>query len=92
MTKSIGDRLTIDYTSVCVSLVDESRIYFIEGKAPEGMEVGDVAHYFNAESGNTMIVVSWTGDEVEYFRGINLKRDAVTQAFGIKEYSARNGA
>ena len=89
-TKNIGDRLTIDYTSVTVSLVDESRIYFIEGKAPEGMEVGDVAHYFNAESGNTMIVVSWTGDEVEYFRGINLKRDAVTQAFGIKEYSAAN--
>ena len=89
-TKNIGDRLTIDYTSVTVSLVDESRIYFIEGKAPEGMEVGDVAHYFNAESGNTMIVVSWTGDEVEYFRGINLKRDAVTHAFGIKEYSAAN--
>ena len=90
LTKSIGDRLTIDYTSVTVSLVDESRIYFIEGKAPEGMEVGDVAHYFNAESGNTMIVVSWTDDEVEYFRGINLKRDAVTHAFGIKEYSAAN--
>ena len=89
-TKSVGDRLTIDYTSVCVSLVDESRIYFIEGEAPEGMEVGDVANYFNAESGNTMIVVSWTGDEVEYFRGINLKRGAVTQAFGIKEYPATN--
>lgn len=89
-TKSVGDRLTIDYTSVCVSLVDESRIYFIEGEAPEGMEVGDVANYFNAESGNTMIVVSWTGDEVEYYRGINLKRGAVAQAFGIKEPSAVN--
>lgn len=89
-TKSVGDRLTIDYTSVSVSLVDESQIYFIEGKAPEGMEVGDVANYFNAESGNTMVVVSWTGDEVEYFRGINLKRGAVTQAFSIKEYTAAN--
>lgn len=88
--KTVGDRMVIDSTNVCVSLVDESRIYFIEGEAPAGMDVGDVANYFNAESGNTMIVVSWTGDEVEYFRGITLKRGAVAQAFGVREYATGN--
>ncbi|MEI9864534.1 MAG: hypothetical protein WDN00_08275 [Limisphaerales bacterium] len=33
----------------------------IEGRAPDGVEVGDVANYFNAEAGDMMQVVSWTG-------------------------------
>ncbi len=87
-TKRVGDRLNIDGTSVRVSLVDESRVYHIEGQAGEGVETGDIAHYFNAEAANTMIVVSWTGDDVEYFRGVNLPRGTVARAFGIRESSS----
>lgn len=86
--KRVGDRLNIDGTSVRVSLVDESRVYHIEGQAGEGVETGDIAHYFNAEAVNTMIVVSWTGDDVEYFRGVNLPRGTVARAFGINESSS----
>lgn len=68
-TKRVGDTIYLDDDGLKVTCVDESRVYHIEGEAPEGVTVGDVAHYFNAERGQRMIVVSWTGDEVECFRG-----------------------
>jgi len=82
-TRKVGDELNLEGTQVRVTLVDESKVYQIEGEAPEGVEVGDVAHYFNAEAGNTMIVVSWTGDEVEFFRGVDLPHGVVARAFGL---------
>ena len=83
-TKRIGDRLNLDGTDVRVTLVDESRVYHLEGEAPEGVEVGDVAQYFNAEAGDKMQVVSWTGDEIEYYHGVDLARGTVAQAFGLR--------
>jgi len=83
-TKRAGDRLNLDGTEVRVTLVDESRVYHLEGEAPEGVEVGDVAQYFNAEAGDKMQVVSWTGDEVEYYHGLDLARGAVAKAFGLR--------
>ncbi len=82
-TKRIGDPLNLDGTDVRVTLLDRSRVYYIEGQAPEGEEVGDHAEYFNAESGNTMIVVSWTGDEVECYHGVTISASVVAQAFNI---------
>ena len=70
--KRVGDRINLEGTHVRISLVDESRVYHIEGDAPEGVELGDVAKYFNAQFGRDMIVVSWTDDEVEYYRGKDL--------------------
>ncbi len=89
-TKRVGDPLNLDGTDVRVTLVDSSRVRRIEGQAPEGVEVGDVANYFNAESGSVMQVVSWTGDEVEYFRGETLARGTVEKAFGISKPVASN--
>ena len=83
-TKRVGDPLNLDGTDVRVTLVDESRVFHIEGEAPEGVEVGDVARYFNAEAGDKMQVVSWTGDEIEYYHGIDLARGAVASAFGLR--------
>lgn len=82
-TKRVGDRLNLDDRDVRVTLVDETRVYHIEGEAPEEVELGDVAHYFNAESGSTMIVVSWTGDEVEYYRGVTFSAGRVATAFNL---------
>ena len=79
----VGDEVNFDGTPLRVTLVDESRVYHIEGEAPEGVEMGDVAHYFNAEAGNKMQVASWTGDEVEYYRGVDLPRGTVATAFGL---------
>jgi hypothetical protein len=87
-TRQVGDQLNLDGTNMRVTLVDESCVYHIEGEAPEGVEVGDVAHYFNAEAGNKMVVVSWTGDEVEYYHGQDLPRDAVASAFNLPRKSA----
>jgi hypothetical protein len=86
-TKRVGDPLNLNGTDVRVTLVDESRVYHIEGQAPEGVEMGDVARYFNAEAGDTMQVVSWTGDEVEYYRGMDLPRGAVASAFNLPNES-----
>ena len=83
-SKRVGDRINLEGTHVRISLVDESRVYHIEGDAPEGVELGDVAKYFNAQSGRDMIVVSWTGDEVEYYRGKDLDPELVAAAFDIR--------
>jgi len=82
-TKQVGDPLNLEGTDVRVTLVDESRVYHIEGIPPEGVELGDVARYFNAESGDTMIVVSWTGDEVECYLGEQLSEATVSSAFHL---------
>jgi len=81
--KQVGETLLLEGQRLRVTLVDESRVYHIEGEAPEGVEVGDVARYFNAEAGDKMIVVSWTGEEVEYYRGVTLPRGVVAAAFGL---------
>jgi hypothetical protein len=83
-TKRVGDALDLGGTKMFVRLVSTSRVYHIEGKAPEGEEVGKVAHYFNATAGNTMIVVSWTGEEVEFYKGLDLSQTTVSSAFNVR--------
>ena len=83
-TKRAGDPLNLEGTQVFVGLVAKSRVYAIEGQAPEGVELGDVAQYFNAVAGNTMIVVSWTGEEVEFYKGLDLSRITVSSAFNVR--------
>jgi hypothetical protein len=83
-SKRVGDPLNLDGTDARVTLVSESRIYHIEGQAPEGEDLGDVANYFNAQGGGTMFVVSWTGAEVEFYRGANLSNGDVKAAFNLK--------
>jgi hypothetical protein len=83
-TKREGDPLDLEGMHMFVRLVSQSRVYHIEGKAPEGEEVRDVAHYFNAVTGNNMIVVSWTGEEVEFYRGLDLSPTTVSSAFNVR--------
>ncbi len=82
-TKRVGDPLNLDGTDVRVTLLDNSRVYHIEGEAPEGIVVGAAAQYFNAESGNNMIVVSWTGEEVDCYHGVTIGSMLVAKAFNI---------
>lgn len=82
--KRVGDRINLEGTDTRITLVDESRVYHIEGEAPEGVELGDQANYFNARLGKDMIVVSWTGDEVEYYRGKDLPGGLVSKAFDLR--------
>jgi hypothetical protein len=87
-TKRIGDTLNLNGTEVTVTLVDSSMVYRIEGEPPEGLKVGDTANYFNATAGSTMQVVSWTGDEVEFYNGFTLSAIAVNQAFNLPQESS----
>jgi hypothetical protein len=82
-TKKLGDVVMFDDVRAKVTLVDQSRVHFIEGEAPEDVTVGDVALYFNADADNRMYVASWTGDEIEFYRGRKLRRDQVTTAFKL---------
>jgi hypothetical protein len=82
-TKRVGDPINLDGTQARITLRDCSRVYFIEGEAPEGVEVGDVAEYFNAESDGAMVVVSWTGEEVECFHGMTISSVVVARAFNL---------
>jgi hypothetical protein len=88
--KHVGDPLNLDGTDVRLTLLDRSRVYHIEGQAPEGEEIGDHAQYFNAEAGNTMIVVSWTGEEVECYHGVTISASTVAKAFNLSAASLSN--
>lgn len=83
-TKRVGDVVNIDGTDAKVTLVQESRIYSIEGQAPEGQHVGSRANYFNAEEGSKMVVVSWTGREMEYYHGVTISSGMVASAFNLR--------
>jgi hypothetical protein len=56
------------------------------------VEVGDVAQYFNAERGQWMLVVSWTGEELEVYRGMTLPPGSVEKAFGLPAQSPLSGS
>jgi len=90
-TKRVGDPINLTGDDVRITLRSASRVYRIEGEAPEGVEVGDVANYFNAEAGDLMQVVSWTGDEVEFYNGVNLARGVVNSAFNLPPEPAGYG-
>lgn len=89
-SKRVGDHLNLEGTDARITLVDESRVYYIEGEAPEGVELGDGANYFNARLGKDMVVVSWTGDEVEYYRGKDISSGLVATAFGLRPAEVSN--
>jgi hypothetical protein len=86
--KRVGDLVNLDGTPTRITLVDQSRVYHIEGSAPEGVEVGDVANYFNVDTGSRMLVASWTGDEIEFYEGLDAPADSVADAFKIPRDAA----
>jgi len=83
--RRVGDRLNLNGHDVRVTFRGSSCVYSVEGKGPEGEEVGTVAEYFNAEAGSIMQVVSWTGEEVEYYNGVSLTTGMVASAFGLPQ-------
>ncbi len=80
---SVGDIITLTGRSTEVSLVNQSRVELVEGQAPEGVQVGKVADYFNAEIGEQMLVVSWSGDEIEFYEGSVTSARRIEGAFGL---------
>lgn len=78
-----GDVVHLTGVPVPVTLTGESRVVEIEGTAPEGVEVGDIARYFNAEAPGQFLVGSWTGDEIEFYRGRTLGAAAIAAAFQL---------
>ncbi len=78
-----GDRVNLQGPFV-VTRKDVSRVYYTEGKTPEGVCPGARATYLNARDGNKLAVVSWTGDEVEFYRGRNVPARTVASALGLR--------
>jgi len=87
-SKRVGDRVSFGGATIPVTLVDRSRVYHLEGTAPEGVEVGDLADFFNADAGDHMIVASWTGDEIEFFEGRDVPAATVATAFRLPRDAA----
>ena len=82
-SKQARDTLNLGEGPAQVTLTGRSRVYYAEGDLPEGVEVGDEADYLNLELGDRMLVVSWTGEEVEYFTGRDLTRGYIERVFGL---------
>ncbi|HEY4248386.1 MAG TPA: DUF4178 domain-containing protein [Lacunisphaera sp.] len=81
--KCAGDWVDFGGVKAKVSLVDRSRIELTEGRVPDGVAIGVEANYFNAENGDRMIVVSWSGDELEYYEGGVTSARRIEAAFGL---------
>jgi len=81
--KNVGDTVNLDGRPIPITLTGTSRVYHIEGQAPEGVEVGDIASYFNADSGDRMLVASWTGHEIEFYEGLDVPPATLAAAFGL---------
>lgn len=88
--RRMGDRIEFTNPPMRVTFAGESRVRQIEGTAPEGVEVGDTARFFNAEDGPRMLVVSWTGDEVEHYLGTTVPARRVAEAFGLPWMNERS--
>lgn len=88
----VGQTLQLDGVELRIELVDESRVYHIEGEPPVGVEIGDVARYFNARSADRMVVVSWSGAEVEHFHGLDLSDAMIAGAFNIPAMVRRSAS
>ena len=82
-TKRVGDRVSFGGPAIPVTLVDRSRVYHIEGTPPDGVELGDLADFFNADAGDHMIVASWTGNEIEFYEGRDVPAETIATAFGL---------
>jgi hypothetical protein len=87
-SKRVADRINLEGTDVEITRVGRSRIYHIEGTGAEGEDVGDIAGYFNAKEGRIKIVVSWTGEEVECYRGEDIPFESVRNAFKLDPETA----
>jgi hypothetical protein len=81
--KKVGDTVLVGGRPTAVTAVGRSTVYHIEGEPPEGVERGDLADYLNADEGERMCVISWTGDEVEYYEGRDVPPATVAAAFGL---------
>ena len=90
--KRAGQTVDFEGRPIHISLVDQSRVYYVEGEAPEGVEVGKVANYFNADAGDRTLVASWTGDEIEFYEGRDLPAGRVESAFNLRDESSESDA
>jgi hypothetical protein len=83
-SKRVGDRLNLDGTDVLINLVSRSRIYRIEGQGSgrRGRR-GHRRLFFNAQGGSTRIVVSWTGENVECYRGMDVSFAMIRKSFNL---------
>ena len=88
--KRAGETVNFEGRPIHISLVDQSRVYHIEGEAPEGVEVGDIANYFNADAGDRTLVASWSGDEIEFYEGRDLPEGRVERAFNLSDGSTES--
>ncbi|HEY3861020.1 MAG TPA: DUF4178 domain-containing protein [Verrucomicrobiae bacterium] len=86
--KHSGDAVELDGGWYHITRVDRSEVYYVEGRAPEGIARGKTANYFNAGSGLRQIAVSWTGEEVEYYSGTDTPALMVASAFGLEGFAA----
>lgn len=83
--KKVGDQVDLGRGPLRVTLVNRSRVVHVEGNAPDWLAVGDEADFFNAEANGHMLVVSWTGEEVEYYYGGTISRRRVAETFGLPQ-------
>ncbi len=79
----VGDKVRFDHLTAKVSLVGTSTVVHIEGRAPTGVVTGEISGYFNAVTGNQILVASWIGQKIEFFQGQTFTPHWMAKTFGL---------
>jgi hypothetical protein len=83
VTYRVGDTVQLRSSEARVKYVSMSRVCYSDGQTWEGVRVGSEARYFNADCDGAMIVVSWTGEEIEFYVGARISTLNLSQAFHL---------
>ncbi len=79
----MGQTVHLDGRNLKITFLGRSRVAEIEGWAPPGEFLGKEEEYFNAEAGRQMVVVSYTPEVIEFYRGETIPGRIVEEAFHI---------
>jgi hypothetical protein len=82
-TLRVGSKMELDQSAIKVTQTALAVVYALEGTMTFEIEIGESMSYLDARKNERLYAIEWRGDEVEYYRGMNLSSEAVAQAFGL---------
>lgn len=81
----VTDFITLDRKRLEVEEKSTGFIRFFEGELTWKATVDEAVHYIDAWDGDIIYSVEWTDEEIQFFKGREIKAQDLYRAFGIKE-------
>ncbi len=85
----VRDTVNLEGIEAQVTERGRATIEYLEGELTWKARIGDKMNYLEAEHAGGIYSIEWTEQEIEFFRGQEISRAAVWQAFGFEARPAR---